>query len=186
MTKKKQTDLFETTTTEQPMQPTKETKKKAKKDMTPDQKKVLVERLKAGRERKRLEREGVETVVEEKPSPQPERPTTHFIPNPEPSQTPKTDNEKDELKKQISELRNEIKQTKEKAELDTMKQELKDLRESMSNMNKKKSNDIVNSQNVKTLAETTVPKSSTTSTRVVTEPPRAIPSVPLILKKRFK
>lgn len=186
MTKKKQTDLFETTTTEQPMQPTKETKKKVKKDMTPDQKKVLVERLKAGRERKRLEREGVEPVVEEKPTPQPERPTTHFMPNPEPSQPPKTDNEKDELKKQISELRNEIKQTKEKAELDTMKQELKDLRESMSNMNKKKSNDIVNSQNVKTLAEPTVPKSSTTSARVVTEPPRAIPSVPLILKKRFK
>ena len=190
MPKKSQTELFDVqeTTDTTPLIPP---KKKTKKDMSAEQKKILVDRLKLGRERKRREREGLEPIVEEETSVPVERPTTHFVPNPQTAQKPKStipssDNEKDALKQQISELRSEIKQTKEKAELDAMKQELKELRESMSTINKKKSNDIVNTQNVKVIQSPKSVPQKPVAPPPAPNPPRVVPVVPSVLKKRFK
>ena len=175
---KKQSDLFDVPDeSSTPIIEEVKPKKKAKKPMSDDDKKILIDRLKAGRERKKLEREGKQPPKENKTDPPP-------TPQP-PAQNNNNNEEKENLKMQILELKNEIKSTKEKQDLIEMKNELKELKLLLSDSIKKKSDTIINKpENVKVISE---PKMSRPSPpEPVIEKPRVIIPKTTILKKRFK
>jgi len=182
---KKQDELFnipENEVVEAPVAKAKATRKK--KPMSDDEKAVLIDRLKAGRERKKAEREGNKSVkVIEPPSESP-TPTPSPVERPAPRPLTPHPTEREILKQQLDDLKKEIKETKEKQELKEMKEEMKQLKLLLQNSNKTKSNENV-----------VVPE-------VVKQPPlKAVPPVqsqpsvstqavqPIIetrLKKRFK
>ena len=173
---KKQSDLFDVPEeSSTPIIEEVKPKKKGKKPMSDDDKKILIDRLKAGRERKKLEREGKQPPKENKPDP----------PAPAPAQNNNNNEEKENLKMQILELKNEIKSTKEKQDLIEMKNELKELKLLLSDSIKKKSDTIINkTENVKVISE---PKMSRPSPPepIIDKPSVVIPKT-TILKKRFK
>jgi len=175
---KKQSDLFDVPDeASTPIIEEVKPKKKGKKPMSDDDKKILIDRLKAGRERKKLEREGKQPPKENKPDPQ--------APAPAPAQNNNNNEEKENLKMQILELKNEIKSTKEKQDLIEMKNELKELKLLLSDSIKKKSDTIINKpENVKVISE---PKMSRPSPPepIIEKPSVVIPKT-TILKKRFK
>jgi hypothetical protein len=152
---------------------------KKKNPLSADEKKILIQRLKDGRERKRLEREGgIEkpAEVETKGAPSP-------APAPMPS-VPIADNEKQNLKLEIDELKKTIKETKEKEELNELKNELKELRKLMLESNKKKSesNNKTEIQDVKkTPPPISVPPPPKNSVFIKPE----IPPPKRVLKKKF-
>ena len=150
---------------------------KKKNPLSADEKKILIQRLKDGRERKRLEREGgIEkpAEIESKGAPSPP---------PAPSE-PIADNEKQNLKLEIDELKKTIKETKEKEELNELKNELKELRKLMLESNKKKSesNNKTEIQDVKkTPPQISVPPPPKNSVFIKPE----IPPPKRVLKKKF-
>jgi hypothetical protein len=152
---------------------------KKKNPLSADEKKILIQRLKDGRERKRLEREGgiekpAEVETKGAPSPAP-------APMPPP---PIADNEKQNLKLEIDELKKTIKETKEKEELNELKNELKELRKLMLESNKKKSesNNKTEIQDVKkTPPPISVPLPPKNSVFIKPE----IPPPKRVLKKKF-
>lgn len=94
-------------------------KKKTKKPMTDEAKAILIERLKAGKERKRLEREGLV-----KPKPAQNKADDVMPVTPKPISNNTIDNRDLEIK----ELKEQIKETKNKLEMQSLKDELKELR----------------------------------------------------------
>jgi hypothetical protein len=151
---------------------------KKKNPLSADEKKILIQRLKDGRERKRLEREGgIEKETKGAPSPPPAS-----APSPPPA--PIADNEKQNLKLEIDELKKTIKETKEKEELNELKNELKELRKLMLESNKKKSesNNKTEIQDVKkTPPQISVPPPPKNSVFIKHE----IPPPKRVLKKKF-
>jgi hypothetical protein len=147
---------------------------KKKNPLSADEKKILIQRLKDGRERKRLEREGgIEKSAEVE--------TKGETPSPPP---PIADNEKQNLKLEIDELKKTIKETKEKEELNELKNELKELRKLMLESNKKKSesNNKIEIQDVKnTPPPISVPPPPKNSVFIKPE----IPPPKRVLKKKF-
>ena len=93
--------------------------KKPKKKMTDEDKTALIERLKAGKERKRLEREGksIPKKITESPAPQVKENSINI-----------TTTKIDPRDLEIKELKNMIKETKNKLEMQALKDELKELR----------------------------------------------------------
>lgn len=150
---------------------------KKKNPLSADEKKILIQRLKDGRERKRLEREG---GIEK----QTKGETPASSPSPPPA--PIADNEKQNLKLEIDELKKTIKETKEKEELNELKNELKELRKLMLESNKKKSesnnNNKTEIQDVKkTPPPISVPLPPKNSVFIKPE----IPPPKRVLKKKF-
>ncbi len=105
---------------------TKKKQKKVKKTMTDEAKQALIERLKAGKERKRLEREGmlkstppknIDKDVEIKKEPIKKIDVVN-----------ETQTKLDPRDLEIKELKNMIKETKNKLEMQSLKDELKELR----------------------------------------------------------
>jgi hypothetical protein len=179
---KKQEELFnipENEVAEAPVAKAKATRKK--KPMSDDEKAVLIDRLKAGRERKKAEREGKSVKVIEPPS---EAPTPSPVARPAPRPLTPHPTERDILKQQLEDLKKEIKETKEKQELKEMKNEMKELKLLLQNSNKTKSNENVVAAEVKP-----PPLKSATPTpsqNAVTQPVQEIKPIQTTLKKRFK
>jgi hypothetical protein len=159
---------------------------KKKNPLSADEKKILIQRLKDGRERKRLEREGgIEKPAEiESKGESPSAPSVPSPPMPPAPSVPIADNEKQNLKLEIDELKKTIKETKEKEELNELKNELKELRKLMLESNKKKSesNNKTEIQDVKkTPPQISVPPPPKNSVFIKHE----IPPPKRVLKKKF-
>lgn len=181
---KKQDELFnipENEVVEAPV--TKEKPTRKKKAMSDEEKAVLIDRLKAGRERKKLEREGKKVEVIE-PAIEAPTPTPSQVARPAPRPLTPHPTERDILKQQLEDLKKEIKETKEKQELKEMKNEMKELKLLLQNSNKTKSNENVVAAEVKP-----PPLKSATPTpsqNAVTQPVQEIKPIQTTLKKRFK
>jgi len=182
---KKQNELFnipENEIVEAPV--AKPTRKK--KAMTDAEKSVLIDRLKAGRERKKKEREGKTVEIIE---PAIEAPTPPPLTNCKTSNPPLTPHptERDILKQQLEDLKKEIKETKEQQELKEMKNEMKELKLLLQNSNKTKSNENVVAAEVfkqPTPLKAVPPVQSKPS--VPTQAVQEIKPILTTLKKRFK
>ena len=177
---KKQEELFNIPENEVAEAPVAKATRK-KKPMSDDEKAVLIDRLKAGRERKKAEREGKSVKVIEPPS---EAPTPSPVARPAPRPLTPHPTERDILKQQLEDLKKEIKETKEKQELKEMKNEMKELKLLLQNSNKTKSNENVVAAEVKP-----PPLKSATPTpsqNAVTQPVQEIKPIQTTLKKRFK
>ena len=110
---KKQNELFnipenEVAEAEPPVAKAKATRKK--KQMSDDEKAVLIDRLKAGRERKKAEREGKSVKVIEPASEAP-TPTPSPVERPTPRPLTPHPTEREILKQQLDDLKKEIKET---------------------------------------------------------------------------
>ena len=183
--KKKQDELFnipenEVIEAEPPVAKAKATRKK--KAMTDAEKSVLIDRLKAGRERKKAEREGNKSVKVIEPPAEAATPSPVTRPAPRPLTPHPTDREI--LKQQLEDLKKEIRDTKEKEELNQMKNEMKELKLLLQNSNKRKSNENLVADEVKP-----PPLKSATPTpsqNAVTQPVQEIKPIQTTLKKRFK
>jgi hypothetical protein len=182
---KKQNELFnipENEIVEAPV--AKPTRKK--KAMTDAEKSVLIDRLKAGREKKKLEREGKKVEVIE-PAIETPTPTPSPVTRPAPRPLTPHPTEREILKQQLDDLKKEIKETKEKEELKQMKEELKQLKQLLQNSNKTKSNENVVAPEVlkqPTPLKVVTPVQSKPS--VPTQAVQEIKPIQTTLKKRFK
>jgi hypothetical protein len=185
--KKKQDELFnipENEVVEAPV--TKEKPTRKKKAMSDEEKAVLIDRLKAGRERKKLEREGKKVEVIE---PAIEAPTLTPSPVERPTPRPLTPHptEREILKQQLEDLKKEIRDTKEKEELKHMKNEMKELKLLLQNSNKRKSNEnlvVPEAVEQPTPLKVVTPVQSKPS--VPTQAVQEIKPIQTTLKKRFK
>tara|TARA_R110002153_G_scaffold220788_1_gene373318 strand:- start:5685 stop:6233 length:549 start_codon:yes stop_codon:yes gene_type:complete len=180
---KKQEELFnipENEVAEAPVAKEKPTRKK--KPMSDEEKSVLIDRLKAGRERKKAEREGKGVKVIEPPS---EAPTPSPVERPTPRPLTPHPSEREILKQQLDDLKKEIKETKEKQELKEMKEEMKQLKLLLQNSNKTKSNENV----VVPEAVKQPPLKAVTQVQPQASVPTQVAPIKIIetrLKKRFK
>ncbi len=184
--KKKQDELFNIPENEEvaeaPVAKEKPTRKK--KAMSDQEKAVLIDRLKAGRERKKAEREGKKVEVIE---PTGEVPTPSPVERPPPRPLTPHPTEREILKQQLDDLKKEIKETKEKQELKQMQEELKQLKQLLQNSNKTKSNENVVAPEVlkqPTPLKVVTPVQSKPS--VPTQAVQEIKPIQTTLKKRFK
>ena len=160
--------------------------KKVRKPLNDDEKAALVERLKKGRERKKLEREGKKNVKERPPTP---------TPTPVASVASDTSN----LAEEIKELRKQIRETKEKQEIADLKAELNELKKIQKKSNDNVSQHVIPEKKVafappsppkKPLSEKHNTKNhivSSDPTPAPVPPPQPVePPKPKVLKKRVR
>ena len=155
-----------------------------KKPMTDAEKSVLIDRLKAGRERKKLEREGKIVKVIEPPA---EAATPSPVTRPAPRPLTPHPTEREILKQQLEDLKKEIRDTKEKEELNQMKNEMKELKLLLQNSNKRKSNEnLVVPEAVEQPTPLKVVTPVQPQHSVPTQAVQEIKPIQTTLKKRFK
>ena len=184
---KKEIEIFDVPEENQAVAVEPKKTKKVRKPLNDDEKAALVERLKKGRERKKLEREGKKVVKERPPTP---TPTPVVAVAPVASDT-------SNLAEEIKELRKQIRETKEKQEIADLKAELNELKK----MQKKSNNnvqDVIPEKKV-AFAPPSPPKKplsepSTKNHIVASDPKPAVvpapqpvePPKPKVLKKRVR